>query len=221
MPIDKEATATWYNTAAPLYSFFRNLTRRTDCDIMPYAIGCLDLSRSDMVLDAGTGPGTYAIEIARHSTAKIIGVDISPKFVALAQKNAVAEGVPVIEFLRADLESLPFRKATFNKIICGGALQAVADRERAASELFRVLVEGGRAVVVEPHKKRSVNDRLFLIMMYLTGLAHRKLHAIGVDQLTDYFFEEETLYNLLSGAGFFQVKIELRSGTMCAVCDKQ
>lgn len=220
MPIDKEATVAWYNAAAPLYSFFRNLTKKFDRDVMPYAIERLSLSPSDIVLDAGTGPGTYAIEIARLCGSKVVGVDISPKFVSLAEKNAAAAGVCGITFVQGDLEKLPFADGSFSKVVCGGALQAVADRERAARELYRVLAPGGRAVIVEPHKRRSVNDRLFLILMYLTGLAHRRLRAISLEQLNDHFFEEDSLARLLEGAGFSEVEIAVRAGAMCAVCEK-
>lgn len=221
MPIDKEATVTWYNAAAPLYSFFRNLTKKLDRDVMPYAIERLSLIPSDTVLDAGTGPGTYAIEIAKRCGSRVVGVDISPKFISLAEKNAQAAGVQGVTFVQGDLEKLPFDDGSFSKAVCGGALQAVADRERAARELHRVLAPAGRAVIVEPHKRRSVNDRLFLILMYLTGLVHRKLRAISLEQLNDHFFDEESLASLLEGAGFSEVEIAFRAGAMCAVCEKR
>ncbi len=220
MPIDKRATVAWYNVAAPLYSFFRNITKKIDRDVMPYAIDRLSVAPADLVLDAGTGPGTYAIEIAKRCGAKVVGIDISPKFVSLAEKNAAAAGVRGVAFLQGDLESLPFPDGRFSKIICAGALQAVTDRAQAARELNRVLSPGGRAVIVEPHKRRSVNDRLFLILMYLTGLFHWGLRAISLGQLTDHFFDEESLGELLRAAGFSEVEIADRAGAMCAVCHK-
>lgn len=220
MPIDKKATATWYNAAAPFYSVFRRWTHRLDKEVLPHAITQLELEPSDLVLDAGTGPGTYAIEIAKRPVGKVTGVDISPRFITLARKNALRQRAGKIDFRFGDLETLPFRNHFFDKLICAGALQATEDRESAARELHRVLKPGGRAVIVEPHKRRSVNDRLFVTMMYFTGLSHRKLRAVGPDQLTNYFFEEATLYKLLKAAGFSRVRIKMRSGTMCAVCDK-
>src|SRR3990172_4567577 len=133
MPINKEGTMRCYDTVAPFYSFFRRFTEKADQDIMPYVLDVLDLSDTDTVLDAGTGPGTYAIKIAGSSRgAEVHAVDLSPKFVELAQKSAHAAGFKRIRFQEGDLENLPFAEGRFDKLVCGGVISAVPSRERAA-----------------------------------------------------------------------------------------
>lgn len=185
---------------------------------MPFALDRLQPLPREKILDAGTGPGNYAITVAKSSASRVVGVDISRNFIERAKKNADLAGVPEIEFVHGDLEELPFDDGYFDKIICGGALQATPDRDRAASELFRVLKPGGRAVIVEPHKTRAVSDRLFLLMMYVTGLPSSKLRAVGARELGDYYFEEEALVKLLTGTGFSNVEATIRAGSICASC---
>ena len=51
------------------------------------------------VLDAGCGPGRHSLELARRGIA-VVGVDMSPDFVALARAEA---GDLPVEFLEADV----------------------------------------------------------------------------------------------------------------------
>ncbi len=50
----------------------------------------------------------------------------------------------------ADLTALPFRDASFGFAICSHVLEHIGDDRAAIAELFRVLVPGGRAVVMVP-----------------------------------------------------------------------
>jgi len=61
-------------------------------------------NRSGRVLDMGTGSGCIAIAIARNAPAvRVVAVDISSEALALAERNAAANGVGErIEFIQAD-----------------------------------------------------------------------------------------------------------------------
>ncbi|MBE9552988.1 MAG: methyltransferase domain-containing protein [Proteobacteria bacterium] len=50
----------------------------------------------------------------------------------------------------ADLTALPFRDESFDFVICSHVLEHIEDDRAAMAELFRVLVPGGRAVVMVP-----------------------------------------------------------------------
>ena len=45
------------------------------------------------VLDVGTGPGRYPIELARRGAARVVGVDVSSEMTAIAEREAAAAGV--------------------------------------------------------------------------------------------------------------------------------
>jgi SAM-dependent methyltransferase len=50
----------------------------------------------------------------------------------------------------ADLTALPFRDESFDFAICSHVLEHIEDDRAAMDELFRVIVPGGRAVVMVP-----------------------------------------------------------------------
>jgi len=221
MPINKEGTIHCYDVVAPLYSFVRKKTYKSDNNIMPFVLDMLDLKEGETVLDAGTGPGIYAIRIAqRTKNADIHGVDLSPTFLKLAQKNAREAGLRHIKFSQGDLENLPFVDDHFNKLICAGAISAVPDKERAAREIHRVLKSGGRAIVTEPNKGKNIRDRAFLYLLYGLGLVNPKLRGFCVEDMQQYYFSRESLYDLFKTAGFGTVRVFERAGSFCAVCLK-
>ncbi|MBE0447896.1 MAG: methyltransferase domain-containing protein [Actinobacteria bacterium] len=221
MPIDKERTIRCYDVVAPLYSFFRKITHKSDNEIMPFVLNILDPGDEDAVLDAGTGPGIYAIKIAEITeNARIYGVDLSPNFLRLAEQNARDAGLDRIEFLEGDLENLPFNNGYFDKLICAGAMSAVPNRERAASELYRVLKRGGRAVITEPNKGKDIRDRAFLLLLYGLGVFNPNLRGFSTKDISRYYLNRDSLYSLLKRAGFETVRMVERAGSMCAVCFK-
>lgn len=222
MPIDKERTIDCYNTLAPLYSYFRKITHRYDNEIMPFVLDALDPGDGEAVLDAGTGPGIYAIKIAgRVGNADVCGVDLSPKFLELAKRNACEAGLKgKINFVEADLEDLPFNDGRFDKLVCAGAMEAVPDKERAAGELYRVLKRGGLAVIIEPNRGKSIRDRAYLFMLYGLGLINPKLRGFSAKDIPKYYFNQDSFYNLFKGVGFRAVRIFERAGSFCGVCLK-
>jgi len=53
------------------------------------------LAQGDNVLEIAPGPGYSAIELARRRNLRIIGLDISETFVAIARGNAQKAGVDI------------------------------------------------------------------------------------------------------------------------------
>jgi ubiquinone/menaquinone biosynthesis C-methylase UbiE len=60
-------------------------------------IAALGITNDGVILELGTGTGSFAVEAANHC-AKVIAVDISPTMLDYAEKKAVANGVKNIEF---------------------------------------------------------------------------------------------------------------------------
>ncbi|MGD0877948.1 MAG: methyltransferase domain-containing protein [Anaerolineales bacterium] len=61
--------------------------------------------------------------------------------------RAADKGLPTV---CAQAEFLPFSSGSFERVIMVDALHHVFDQRQSAYELFRVLVPGGRIVIVEP-----------------------------------------------------------------------
>ena len=112
------------------------------------------------------------------------------------------EGVDV----QLDITAMPFEDGSFDAILCSHVLEHVADDRAAMSELHRVLMPGGWALVLVPldaSRKTTYEDfsvtapedrvREFgqhdHVRMYAQDIV-RRLEGAGFDVLTDRFVEE-------------------------------
>ena len=110
-----------------------------------------------LVLDVATGTGDLALETLRqHPSACVVGLDLVPEMLALAQPKAAASGepgpgdrVPASFFLAGDALRLPFPDGIFDGVATGFALRNVTDIPAAFAEMARVTRPGGRVVCLE------------------------------------------------------------------------
>jgi ubiquinone/menaquinone biosynthesis C-methylase UbiE len=102
------------------------------------------------VLEVAPGPGYLAVALARRGF-RVTGLDISRSFVAMAKELAVDAGVAV-EFLRGDVQAMPFEDGRFDFIVCRAAFKNFADPVRAVGEMHRVLKAGGAALIIDLSK---------------------------------------------------------------------
>ncbi len=97
------------------------------------------------ILDAGCGTGLLTLAMLRTLSrpARITAIDLSAPSLAEAKQAASRERTRhAVQFLQADLLSLPFADASFYFIATSGALEYVPLGEGLA-ELARVLRPGG------------------------------------------------------------------------------
>jgi len=91
------------------------------------------LHRGHHLLDVASGPGELAARAAKRG-ARCIGVDLSPKMIALASRLH-----PGIEFKEADVEHLPFSNNSFDAVAGAFLLGHLPNPEAALAECIRVL----------------------------------------------------------------------------------
>jgi len=108
-------------------------------------------SKQMLVFDAGCGPGTYGVILAKQPNFNVVGVDISKAAIRKAQERAFRKNVHFCA-VEGDLESLPFGDATFDIIFAGWTLHHFPSLDRVCSELQRVLKPGGKVAIVEPNE---------------------------------------------------------------------
>jgi len=109
------------------------------------------LPENAYILDAGGGPGRYAIELAQLSH-RVYLLDISEEQLKLAGRKIDEAGVRdnIVAVKQMDIcDMLEIPDATFDAVIClGGALSYVRDqRSTALKELIRVAKPGTPLVV--------------------------------------------------------------------------
>ena len=102
----------------------------------------------EKVLDLGSGLGVDSFLACHYSgpSGKVIGLDISSKEVEHATKRAESRGLNM-KFVNADMESIPLPDEMLDVVISNGAFCLAPNKEKAFSEIFRVLRPGGRMAI--------------------------------------------------------------------------
>lgn len=109
-----------------------------------------DISKNDMVLDAGCGVGGAAFYINERSNAKVIGVSLSQNQVSFAQnlcrkKNLKNE----VEFQVMDFTNTSFTSESFDVVWACESVCHVSEKSTFVNESFRLLKKGGRLVMCD------------------------------------------------------------------------
>lgn len=128
-------------------------TTPTD-DLVQMSLGCgtpLELAQlkpGETVLDLGSGGGLDCFYAARlvGESGHVIGVDMTPEMLALANSNKAKVGIDNVEFRRGYLEDLPVGNASVDVIISNCVINLSPDKDSVFREAIRVLKPGGRVV---------------------------------------------------------------------------
>ena len=93
------------------------------------------------VVDIGTGAGDAAGRASERG-AQATGVDVAAAMVEIAGRR-----YPAASFVEASVAELPFADGSFDAAVGNIVIQHVGEPERAAREIARVLVPGGRVAL--------------------------------------------------------------------------
>jgi len=110
----------------------------------PFALG--PICPGEAVLDLGCGAGFDVFVAAQlvGPAGRVVGIDLSPEMLAMAEAELREPKFPQIEFQMAQVETLPFPDASFDVALSNGVLNLIPDKPQALREIFRVLRPGGR-----------------------------------------------------------------------------
>ncbi len=105
----------------------------------------IEVGPQDRVLHLGIGDGATTRELARRAGAGLVlGVDPSQDAIQLARRLSVQ--IENLMFVLGLPEQIPWREDYFSAVLCSGP---VTDWGRAATEIWRVMIAGGRAYFPE------------------------------------------------------------------------
>ena len=99
------------------------------------------------VLEVAIGTGLN-LPFYPAATTTITGIDLSPAMLAIARQRAADLGVHV-DLHTGDAEALPFEDATFDTVVCALSLCTIPDPATAIAEMRRVLLPGGRLLLLD------------------------------------------------------------------------
>jgi sarcosine/dimethylglycine N-methyltransferase len=103
------------------------------------------IQRGATILDAGSGLGGPSRYLATTYGCRVIGADLSPSFVAVAQLLAERTGLnALVSYEIGDLLALPFPDSGFDVVWTQHVVMNIPDRERVYREFRRMLRPGGK-----------------------------------------------------------------------------
>ena len=108
-----------------------------------------EISEGDTVIDLGSGAGNDAF-VARSIVGEngiVMGLDFAGAMLTKARNNAKNLGFVNVEFVKGDIEEMPFEKDLADVIVSNCVLNLVPDKEKAFGEIYRVLKTGGHFCV--------------------------------------------------------------------------
>ena len=159
------------------------------------AIHLLNPRANDHILEIGMGNGFFVKDILeKDSRIHYTGCDISE----IMLREAISNNREFIksgqaEFLKADIKRLPFKNASFNKILTVNTIYFWENLEAVFEEIKRVLTKNGSLIICL--RPKSVLDNL---------------------PMTQYGFKtfsKGKCIELLSNAGFLQITIDEKEDT--------
>ena len=157
----------------------------------------LRVRKGERLLDAGCGEGRHCFG-ALERGAHVVGLDLdrpSLRAAAGGLRNRGQELGALGAMIQGNTFQLPFRDATFDKVICSEVMEHVHNYRAAARELARVTRPGGMVAVTIPtatseHLYLRTGDdyfespgghiRIFRPRQLSAGLASAGLQTVGV-----------------------------------------
>lgn len=112
------------------------------------------------VADLGCGDGYLTIEASRWAS-RVLAVDRSAEALARARALAARRHVRNVVWKRGEIERLPLRDASVDVALLSQSLHHAGDPQQALAEAARVIVPGGRVLVLDlrEHHETWVRDR--------------------------------------------------------------
>ncbi len=137
--------------------------------------------------DLGVGDGLLTLMLAENASV-VTAVDISGEMLTQLEKRAQKRKIDNVETLVADIADLPLPDASHDVVVASQALHHAANPSECLAEAHRILVPGGRLLVIDllAHTEEWVRDRL---------------------QHVHLGFTETGLEEQIAGAGFQKTRI--------------
>jgi ArsR family transcriptional regulator len=111
--------------------------------------------------DLGIGDGMLTLMLAEIATS-VTAVDISGEMLTQLETRARRQGITNLELVEADIEDLPLPDASHDVVIASQALHHAVSPLRCLREARRILVHGGRLLLIDllAHNEDWVREKL-------------------------------------------------------------
>jgi ubiquinone/menaquinone biosynthesis C-methylase UbiE len=116
----------------------------------------------DAVLDLGSGAGNDVF-VARKivgENGKVVGLDMTEEMIEKANWNKQKLGYNNVEFRLGDIERLPLEDNIIDVVISNCVLNLVPDKQKAFSEIYRVLKSGAHFCISDVVIKGELPEKI-------------------------------------------------------------
>jgi demethylmenaquinone methyltransferase / 2-methoxy-6-polyprenyl-1,4-benzoquinol methylase len=140
-----------FDAIAPRYDLLNHvLSAGIDKRWRARAIGALELTGRETLLDVCTGTADVALEGRRRGAARVVGIDFANAMLSLGLKKVRAAGEAArIALVRGDAMRLPVPDASADAATVAFGIRNVQRPEVACAEMARALRRGGRLAILE------------------------------------------------------------------------
>ena len=151
----------------------------------------LDIKSGSTVLDVGTGTGVFIPFLLSEigEDGRIVALDFAEKMLRQARVKGFNGN---IDYLHADVISLPLHEAIFDIVVCFDCFPHFQDKPGALAEMNRIIKSDGRLLICHSSSRARINE------------IHRQIPAVENDIVPD----EGEMQIILLRAGFTDIKID-------------
>ena len=112
------------------------------------------------LVDLGAGAGRM-LELLGPQAVRAVGIDRSPEMLRLARSKLAAAGLAQAELRQGDLYALPIANRSADTVLLHQVLHYAQQPAAAINEAARLLVPGGRLLIVDfaPHEREELRMR--------------------------------------------------------------
>jgi arsenite methyltransferase len=120
------------------------------------------INKGNSVLDLGSGAGNdcFVARALVGETGKVTGIDFTDEMLEKAGKNFKKLGYKNVFFIKGDIEEMPIPNNQFDVVLSNCVLNLVPDKNKAFSEIFRVLKHIGHFCISDIVVKGYLPEKL-------------------------------------------------------------
>jgi len=140
------------------------------------------------VLDLGSGAGNdcFVARALVGESGYVAGIDFTDAMIERARENARKLGFTNVDFIQGDIEDIPVRFGVVDVVISNCVLNLVPDKQKAFSEIFRVLKQGGHFcisdVVLQGELPRGVKEDATMYAGCVSGALQREEYLSIIEE---------------------------------------
>jgi ubiquinone/menaquinone biosynthesis C-methylase UbiE len=161
-----------------------------DTDKLNSMVERLDISPGSTVLDIGSGTGVFIPYLMDRigATGSLAALDFAEEMLICCKTK---HGNSNIDYLHADVMLLPLNEQSFDVSVCYSCFPHFSHKEKALSEIYRVLKKQGCMYICHSSSRDQINS------------IHREIPAVCNDLIPD----QDEMRRLMASAGFNDIEI--------------